>query len=209
MTEAETPQKIIAAATTVFSREGFKGARMQQIAKQANVNQALLHYYFNSKENLYEEVLFRFFAKIIEQLAHHFQSPPSPEAALSNFIHAYMDILKDNPELPRLMVSEMLDGGSHIIATADRIFSQTGVTPPDLIAPFIEKTAAEGLIRPVDARQTAISVLGMCIFYFIAKPLLDHVWGEPTDEDNFFEERKAAIMDLVLHGLKIEKEAIS
>lgn len=202
MTEAETPQKIIAAATTVFSREGFKGARMQQIARKAGVNQALLHYYFGSKVNLYEEVLYRFFGDVINQLTLHFHTPLSPEAALQNFVGAYMDILRDNPELPRLMVSEMLDGGSHIIAAADRIFSRTGVTPPDLIAPFIEKASAKGLIRPVDARQTAISVLGMCVFYFVARPLLNHVWGEPVDEEKFLEERKKAIMDLVLHGLK-------
>ena len=207
MTEAETPQKIIIAATTVFSREGFKGARMQQIAKAAGVNQALLHYYFNSKEQLYQEVLFSFFGHVIGQLTHHFQTYDSPEAALRNFIHAYVDILKDNPELPRLMVSEMLDGGTHIIAAADRIFSQTGLTPPNLIIPFIEKAAAQGLIRPVDPRQTAVSVLGMCIFYFIAKPLFNHVWGEPADEERFLEERKAAIMDLVLYGLTKPKEA--
>ncbi|MEW6079307.1 MAG: TetR/AcrR family transcriptional regulator [Thermodesulfobacteriota bacterium] len=201
MPEAETPKKIMEAATAVFSREGFKGARMQQIARQAGVNQALLHYYFSSKENLYEEVLFRFFSSVLKQLAHHFGTYDSPEAALRGFINVYMDILKGNPDLPRLMVSEIIGGGSHMMAIADRIASEIGISPPNLIAPFIEKAAADGLIRPVDPRQTAISVIGMCLMYFVARPLVNHIWGKPVDEDGFLEKRKEAIADLVLYGL--------
>ncbi len=201
MTTTETPQKIIEAATQIFAKEGFKGARMQKIAKQAGVNQALLHYYFSSKENLYKEVLFRFFSGILEQLARHFKSYDSPEEALRGFINVYMDILKANPDLPRLMVSEIMAGAVHMTAIADRIFSETGITPPNLIIPFIEEAAARELIRPVDPAQTAISVIGMCVIYFVSKPLINHIWGKPGNEDEFLKKRKEAIIDLVLYGV--------
>ncbi|MFP4446157.1 MAG: TetR/AcrR family transcriptional regulator [Desulfosudaceae bacterium] len=201
MTQAETPRKILDAATAVFAWEGFKGARMQQIARKAGVNQALLHYYFRSKENLYEEVLARFFANIFSQLFHDFQEETDPEAAFTRFIHAYMDLLARNPELPRLMVSEIMEGGAHMMRVADRIFAETGLTPPRLIGPFIEKAVQQNRIRPVDPMQTTISVIGMCIFYFVARPLLVYVWGEPADEKQFLEDRKNAIVDLVLHGI--------
>jgi AcrR family transcriptional regulator len=206
MTTAETPQKIIAAATTVFAREGFKGARMQQIAQAADVNQALLHYHFGSKEKLYQEVLFRFFSGILEKLAHHFASPDAPEAALRDFINVYMDIMQTNPDLPRLMVSEIMAGAVHMRAIADRILSETGITPPALIIPFIEKSVAQGLIRPVDPAQTVISVIGMCLIFFVAKPLIYHIWGQPSDDKEFLQKRKEAIIDLILYGLLKENE---
>ncbi|MFZ5564179.1 MAG: TetR family transcriptional regulator C-terminal domain-containing protein, partial [Thermodesulfobacteriota bacterium] len=162
---------------------------------------ALLHYYFGSKEKLYEEVLFRFFADVFSRLAQNFQDAADPETAFRSFIHAYVDLLSARPELPRLMVSEVLEGGRHIMAVVDRIFSRTGVSPPRLIGPFIEKAVADNLIRPVDPMQTTISVVGMCVFYFVARPLMEHIWGKPADEKAFVAQRKEAIIDLVLYGI--------
>lgn len=201
MAQQDTAARILDAATSVFSKEGFKGARMQQIAAEAGVNQALLHYHFGSKEKLYEEVLFRFFSDVFSRLATEFQADTEPEAAFRSFIHAYMDILSTCPELPRLMVSEVLEGGRHIMAVVDRIFSQTGISPPQLIRPFIEKAVASDLIRPVDPMQTTISVVGMCMFYFVARPLMEHIWGKLADEKAFIAQRKEAIVDLALYGI--------
>lgn len=206
MTHQETPRKILDAATSIFSKEGFKGARMQQIAVKAGVNQALLHYHFGSKEKLYEEVLFRFFSNVFSRLAQDFKVEADPEAAFRGFIHAYVDILNTHPELPRLMVSEVIEGGRHIMTVVDRIFSQLGASPPRLIGPFIQKAVENELIRPVDPMQTSISVVGMCVFYFVARPLLEHIWGKPKNEKAFIAQRKEAIIDLVLYGITKRRE---
>ena len=134
-------------------------------------------------------------------MAAEFQAETEPEAAFRSFIDAYMDILGSRPELPRLMVSEVIEGGRHIMAVVDRIFSQTGVSPPRLIGPFIEKAVQRNVIRPVDPMQTSVSVVGMCVFYFVARPLLEHIWGQPEDEKAFIAQRKEAIIDLVLYGI--------
>jgi AcrR family transcriptional regulator len=201
MTKQDTPARILEAATFIFSDAGFKGARMQQIAEQAGVNQALLHYHFGSKKKLYEAVLFSFFSDVFSRMEAGFHADADPETAFRHFINAYMDILSTRPELPRLMVSEVLEGGRHIISVVDRIFAETGISPPRLIGPLIEKAVRADLIRPVDPMQTAISVVGMCVFYFVARPLLEHIWGKPQDEKAFMERRKAAIIDLVLYGI--------
>jgi TetR/AcrR family transcriptional regulator len=208
MADSDTPGKIIASAITIFARDGFRGARMHQIATAAGVNQALLHYYFSSKEKLYEEALFKVFSQIFTQLSRHFSDRTSPQTAFGNFIHMYMDILKHNPEFPKLLIFEILEGGKHIIAVTDRIFSETGVSPPELIIPFIQKAVRKGLIRPVDPMQTMISIIGMCVFYFIANPLMTHIWGKPDDENAFIDERKEAIIDLVLYGITKQKAAL-
>ena len=205
MAYSDTPGKIITSAIFIFAREGFRGARMHQIATAAGVNQALLHYYFSSKEKLYEEALFTVFSQIFSQLSRHFSDRQSPQTAFSNFIHIYMNILKQNPEFPKLLIFEILEGGKRLIAVTDRVFSETGISPPELIIPFIEKAVRKGLIRPVDPMQTMSSIIGMCVFYFIASPLMTHIWGKPDDENAFIDKRKEAIIDLVLYGITKQK----
>ena len=197
----ETSEKILRAAVKVFAEEGFRGARMHRIARSAGVNQALLHYYFKSKENLYEEALFRAFSNLIQRLARQLKAAATPEEAFRNAVHSYIDLLQEDPALPRLFVSEAMEGGGRLKAVFDRIRTETGITPPGFIIPFVEKGVSSGRMRPVDPMQTAVSVVGMCMFYFIARPLLFHVWGMPEDEAAFIDRRKDAIVDLVLHGV--------
>lgn len=197
----DTSEKILEAAVRVFAEEGFQGARMHRIAEAAGVNQALLHYYFQSKERLYEEALFRAFSRLIHRLVGQLEAIPDPEEAFRNAIYSYIDLLQDEPALPRLFVSEAMEGGERLKAVFDRIRIETGLSPPGIIIPFVEKGIAGGRLRSVDPMQTAVSVIGMCIFYFIARPVMYHVWGRPEDEAGFIERRKDAIVDLVLHGV--------
>lgn len=197
----ETSERILEAAVQTFAAEGFQGARMHRIAESAGVNQALLHYYFQSKENLYEEALFRVFSTLIRRLAVHLETAPEPEEAFRNTIYEYIDLLQEDPALPRLFVSEAVKGGERLKAVFDRIRIETGITPPGFIVPFVEKGVSTGRLRPVDPMQTAVSIVGMCVFYFVARPVMYHVWGMPEDEAAFIERRKDAIVDLVLHGV--------
>ncbi len=197
----ETSEKILEAAVRIFAQEGFQGARMHRIAESAGVNQALLHYYFQSKENLYEEALFRVFSTLIRRLAGQLETASDPEEAFRNTIHTYIDLLQEDPTLPRLFVSEAMKGGDLLKAVFDRIRIEIGITPPGFIVPFVEKGVSSGRLRPVDPMQTAVSIVGMCLFYFVARPVLFHVWGMPEDEAAFIERRKDAIVDLVLHGV--------
>ena len=199
--EKHTSEKIIKAACRVFAEKGLSGARMHQIAKTAGVNQALLHYYFGSKEKLYQEVIYRVFLEIFSKLSGYFQNSEPIDVSFKKFIHAFIDILRNHPELPRLIISEIIEGARNITPALDRVFQELGSKPPAFLIPLIESAAAQGLIRQVDPMQTVISIVGMCVFYFVGKPIIQFVWDGPKDEARFLEERKDAIIDLVLHGL--------
>src|SRR5918911_2376982 len=66
----DTEQRILDAARAVFIRRGTAGARMQEIAKEAGVNQALLHYYFRSKERLSTAVFLQFASRVLPAVVH-------------------------------------------------------------------------------------------------------------------------------------------
>lgn len=206
MADPNTAQKILDAAIGVFSKEGLRGARMHEIARAAGVNQSLLHYYFRSKNKLYEEALFAVFSSMIKNLAERLRGSDDPKEKIRLMIYAYIDQLGANPALPRLLAAESLDGGKRLKAVFDRIRIEKGLFPPEFIIPFVKSGIASGRFRELDPMQTAVSVIGMCLFYFIAKPIFYHIWGAPDDEDVFMEARKEAIVELVLHGIMKSQE---
>ena len=199
--EKLTAEKIVLAARTIFSEKGLAGARMRQIAETAGVNQALLHYHFGSKENLYNEVIYNAISDIYTYLSGHFQAAGTAEEGLARFVSALIDVLHEHPELPQLMLSELSQGAGHIRLAFARVFEEKGAAPPDFVIPLITASTNKGLIRPVDPMQTAISIMGMCLIYFIGKPVIQVIWDGPENEAQFLEDRKAAILDLVRHGL--------
>ncbi|EKD26460.1 MAG: TetR family transcriptional regulator [uncultured bacterium] len=202
-----TREYIIEAATNIFHKNGLHGARMHQIAKAANVNPALLHYYFVSKEQLYEEVLSGVFKKFIILFQMNFSKDASPAKAIEGFINNYIDLFFKQPEIPVLIVSDAISGGSHLINAADNTFKDASSHPKEVIAPFLNQAIKNGFIKNVSPMQTMISIISMCAFYFVGKPLIYHIWGKPENETNFINERKKAITELVLHGiLKNEKK---
>lgn len=104
--DKNTEQKILDAARVVFTRQGFAAARMDDIATEAGINRALLHYYFRSKQKLFdvifEENLSRFYRSFIEILS----SELDLESKIRNLISAEIDMLLENRDLPLFIISE-------------------------------------------------------------------------------------------------------
>ena len=100
-------EKILAAAHKVFTTKGMNGARMQDIADEAGINKALLHYYFKDKDKLFETIFVveaqRFFPKITMI----FQSDAPLFEKIENFVSEYIDEMQENPYLPWFVINEM------------------------------------------------------------------------------------------------------
>src|SRR5215510_10944602 len=105
--DQHTEQRILDAARTVFVRHGTAGARMQEIAQEAGVNQALLHYYFRSKERLaqavFQQLAQRLFPALIETLG----SDLSLDEKIERLVAIYLDNLSRSPFLPGYLLSEL------------------------------------------------------------------------------------------------------
>src|SRR5678816_3035372 len=98
--EAETEQKILDAARTVFIRQGTSGARMQEIAQEAGVNQALLHYYFRSKERLSEAVFSEAATRMFPMVIQILGSDATIEQKVEGIVTPYLDNMSRPPSLP-------------------------------------------------------------------------------------------------------------
>jgi TetR/AcrR family transcriptional regulator len=198
---------ILSAARAEFIEHGLRGARMQAIADRCNVNKALLHYYFRTKERLYEAVLQDMMQTLLGAVRKQLLLEGGEDdlrSLLRLVVTTYIKTLQQNPEFPRFILREIVEGGAHLPVMVNELVSSFGDVPLRihrlLLAHF-----KQGTIRQVDPVQFALNVLGMCIFTFIARPIVGAV-NERVNlgvrfDDAFFDQRIEAILDMVFNGL--------
>jgi TetR/AcrR family transcriptional regulator len=201
-----TEDRIFDAALTIFARKGKDGARMQEIADEAGINKALLHYYFRSKDHLYERV----FEYVMQRLERSFGEvlvrADSVEDVLSGFIGGYIDFVRQNLDVMRLMVNEHLTGSPMIARRLQAIMESSDTMPPVVFVRKIEQAVDRGLIRPIDSLQLLITVMSSCIFFFIIFPTIRAIHPlAAIDSDRFIEARKVHLIDLFYRSLTADE----
>ena len=196
-----TEEKILNAAQTVFIRKGMDGARMQEIANEAGINKALLHYYFRTKEKLFNAIFKMVFSQIFPNLMAMVYSDLPLEEKLGIFIDKYIDLLQKNPYLPTFILKEM-NRNPEFLAT---IIKSNGVNPAEVIGMF-EKEMDTGKIRRMDPRDLLVNMLGLSIFPIAAGPLLSIMFFENDKNayNEFIEKRKITIKEFILNSILIK-----
>lgn len=199
----ETEEQIFDAALKVFSMKGRDGARMQEIAEEAGINQALLHYYFRSKEKLYATV----FAHVFEEFTSAARTPFEQDLPFDQFFETFIDRLVSihaaHPEISRLWVLENLAGAPVIAQMMKEQMETNPNLVPKLFIARIQKAIDDGEVRAVDPFQTFVTLLGASVFFFLAFPTLSAV--NPSlarDRDSAIDERKKHLFDILYHGLE-------
>ena len=185
--DGDTEARILHAARAVFIRRGTAGARMQEIAEEAGVNQALLHYYFRSKERLSEAVFRETAGRMFPVLIATLGSDAPIGEKIDRIVDAYLDNLSRSPFLPAYVISEL---HHHPERGPQLISSLTGLDLASAMKPVLEKLdrqiASEsraGRMRRISAHQFLVNVLSLCVFPFAAQPMLRAAFG--FDDDDF------------------------
>ena len=198
--ETDTEIIILNAAKKVFFKKGYDGARMQEIADEAGMNKALLHYYFRSKDKLFEAIFYDAFQQFIPHMAEKMFSNISFEKKIEIFVENYLEVLIKMPQLPNFVLTEVNRNPERIA----EMFSKMGLNPM-LILQLIQKEMDEGRIRIINPKHFLINTIALCIFPFAAKPLMKIVLFEnSTDQYNaFLNERKKEISKFIVQSIKI------
>ena len=198
---SETERDIFDAALQVFAREGRHGARMQTIADAADINKAMLHYYFRDKATLYEEVFGYTMQRFMASFGESLREAPTFEETLRIFIDGYVEFVQSDETAMRLMVQENLAGGT-LLGEHLREAKQSEDAPPQILINTIEAAMDAGEIRAVDPHQTVLSVISTCLFFFVARPTVQIMHPAAADDwDTFVEARKEHLFDLIYRGL--------
>lgn len=201
--DGSTAERIFAAATHVFARKGRDGARMQEIADHADINRALLHYYFRTKHELYEAVFTHGFHQFISGFAQALRSEQTFAEALRTFVHGYIDYVHDHQDMARLMLNECLCEGSILQEHLSAAMEDADGFPGHLMEERLRAGMEAGEVREVDPKHTMLTLVSACLFSFVATPTV-RIFHPQVEEDfdGFVEARKRHIVDLLLNGLE-------
>lgn len=198
MTELDitTEAQIIQAARKVFLVKGFEGARMQEIADEAGINKALLHYYFRSKEKLFQSIFQEAFQRFIPSLYDVMLSERTLPEKLDLIIDRYQELLFENPYLPQFILQEV-NRNPECLKT---MFQKFGVQPSTFIS-FLEKEMTKEGITHITPQHLLVNILSLNIFPFAAKPILSIILFNNNKDEylEFMKERKEYIK-LFIHN---------
>ena len=191
--------RILLAAKKVFLQKGMAGARMQDIADEAGINKALLHYYFRNKEVLFEMIFQDGLNQLFPKIANIIESDASLFKKIENFCTEYIDMMLRNPYLPLFVLNEV---NTDPIRFKEKFWKNREF----FFLKFAEQIEVEikaGKIKPINPAHLFINMLSMCIFPFIAKP----IWMMTTDMDEmqfrfFMDQRKSEIPKFIVESIK-------
>jgi AcrR family transcriptional regulator len=192
-------QQILDASSAVFAEEGFAGARVDEIARRAGVNKAMLYYHVGNKQALYTAVLTRNFDRMDEALVDALKVGGSTPDRLRAIIAGVAEALKANPDHPRIVLREFASGGSNLQPVVlERMVKILGM---------VRSLLADGVrseeFRATDPVLTHLTLVGASLILNAAAPLRERVSeidsrvGIPDDDADV----GAFLADLLMHGI--------
>lgn len=193
-----TEEQILVAARKVFVRKGMEGSRMQEIADEAGINKALLHYYFRSKEKLFEQIFKEGLGQLWPKVQVSIEESDGICEFVESFIGHYLDTIKELPYLPQFILHEINRDPSIIVS----VIKGQGLPFPKVQA-MIDKDVAAGKIKPIQLEHLMVNMVSMVLFPVIGQPIIQAILFNNDSEKyaNFLDERKSVVTSFVLQAI--------
>ena len=198
---AATRDALIAAAVNEFSRNGFAGARVDEIARVAGVNKQLVYHYFDSKQGLYLVALEAVYAEIREKEKGLSLGALAPLEAMTQLIAFSFDYLAEHPEFLALLTDENRNQGAHILGS-ERL--QKMHSPfIEMLEATLERGVAQGVFRAdYDAINLYISIAGISYFFFSNNHTLSAIFGKTLGSRGALVQRRRHVIEFALNALR-------
>lgn len=206
--DGQMEQNILDKAESLFLRKGFALTSTTEIAREAGCNQALIHYYFRTKEKLFEAVFKHKLKIFISSFLQIDEGAVSFEGKLQRTIETHFDMLYKNQNLPFLIINELITNPNRVSAIKEQVKGKIQT----IFKQFEKEMDTEiqkGNIREITALNLFISILALNISVFLMKPMMTEALG--MDENSFREfalKRKEENVITILNSLRV-KEGLS
>lgn len=198
MSPDSTKEKIVHAAKLVFIRKGMDGARMQEIADEAGINKALLHYYFHSKQELFDEVFYGILSNLIPGLMTIFKKEIPFVEKIELIVEQYDSFMHMNPFLPQFVIREINRDPEQL----SRFMTDQGLDFGK-VEEMINKEVEAGNIRQITFQHLFVSLIGMIVAPYIGRPLFQRklFYNDVEKYEQFLKERRAFVSVFVRQAL--------
>src|SRR5690242_10851815 len=151
-------EKILAAARKVFMSKGMAGARMQDIADEAGINKALVHYYFRDKDKLFETIFMEEAQKFFPRINMIFQSEKPLFEKIEDFVCEYIDEMQKNPFLPWFVINEINRDPDQFL---NKIWGKENQPKPAKFLEQIEAEVKKGAIKKISPMHLLMNMISM------------------------------------------------
>ena len=199
--EQSTDIKILDAARKIFLQKGLDGARMQEIADEAGINKALVHYYFGSKEKLFEAI----FADTLQQFFPRLESiillNVSFVEKIEHFIDLYLELVIKNEFVPQFIIREAHRNPQNILKLFERIGMQQNAA---IILKILKDEMKKGTIKEMPPEYFIIHIISLCVFPIVGRPLLEPLLFHGDDEryNDYMNDRKKYVKELLIQSIR-------
>lgn len=194
-------QLILEVARKQFVQKGFAATKMQDIAEEAQVNKALLHYYFRSKDKLYHEIIVKTLDKMVPRFAAAMAMEGTFWERLENLVHTYVGMLVAEPDIPFFIMSELAQEQDRFINELRQRAHYFPAAQGFVMSMHEEMVA--GRIRTIPPLHLMLNIMSMTVFPFVAKPIFCTIFNfEEAAFNELMEERKSVIMNFLRAALK-------
>ncbi|MCX6601280.1 MAG: TetR/AcrR family transcriptional regulator [bacterium] len=192
----DSKQRILDAAFHEFAANGKAGARMQAIAERAQVNQAMLNYYFKSKDDLYLEVVRQSALLCHQKHPPRFDEPPEEQKkAILDHLEHDLRFWANNTELLHLTLHDLLAGGEGMkLALRETVGHEEARME-------VDRLISGGLFRSRDPRQVILHLTTLTLLALIPVEAVREMWPGPESSEEFLNARIEAVRDLLEHGI--------
>lgn len=197
-----TEEQIFDAAREVFVEKGFDGTRMEEIAKRGGINKALLHYYYRTKEKLFSAILIKVFSEVVPTLTRFLEQDKPIIEKLSFFIDLYISTLQKNPFIPMFII-QTVHRHPQIVKDAFKQLMASNNHPFLKFKELVNREIDANTIKPIKAEHLLVNMLAMCIFPFIARPIIETILfdNDKAAYEIFLESRKTEVKDFIINSI--------
>ncbi len=198
-----TKEKIIEAAILEFSKGGFAGARVENIATSAGVNKAMIFYYFGSKENLYKIIIKNIVGELFKVIIDSggFNKDLKPEMFLEIFPEIYIRFFSRNRNYLKIIGVDLIQDQGNLKGALREFFDSRSKELPRNLQETFTEWSHMGLITEPDPIHLFLNIISLCIFPLIAKVFPETIFDLDLENEKFIKERIASVKNLLKRGV--------
>lgn len=201
--KADAGGRILRAAALEFSDRGFAGARVDEIARRAGVNKAMLYYHVGDKAALYERVILDAVTTVEASLADALDAEPTPERKIRALARVFESVAATRPYMPRIMLREMATGGRDLPPPAIEAFARIVRLEESVLRAGVRS----GDFRPVNALSFHILLVGGTMLHLTSRGVRERIRGAAQSDLPEPQGGPAeAVVEFILEGLRSKGE---
>lgn len=195
-------ESILIAARKIFTIKGFKATSMSDIATEANIGRTGLHYYYRTKSLLFEAVIANFADKLLPNIKLIAEQDSTIIDKLPHIIHAYITLLKDNPDVPLFVVNEMKRDFASLQAAITKDTER--ISPIFMLYKQYVQEVKDKKICNLPVIDIISTFLGLMLTPFILKETLSTLFINSNDDtyNNFLERKEIEATEIMINFLQ-------